>query len=367
LPNSTGTIHIWADSDVRLSGVSLDLIETGGGIKFTGAELSNPNTRWAITPATSVTNSLVKEISGGAIPNVTGNGIGTGSPDGQSVLFASVNYMALGVGHTSNLALRVGDLIIADWDGNSPNVHFGTASSPPVPGGIPGGSGAVGTITVSGDPPPVPPVVVDLNLGNRVQGSLIDHTFTTSAGAPPISWSNLIVGGPGVPANPPSLSSAGAFNWNSAGSPLGQYNFDVTATNLGGSDVGRLSLNLVSPAPVPVDDFLHIVPGELVTHTFRANDPDTPAASLTWSDFTFTGDGVAIQPTFDALTQLFSWNTAGSEIGAYTARVKITDPQGNFNFGTLHISLGSTDIPEPSAAALALFALLSIIGRARRK
>ncbi len=35
-PGSVGTLHIWSNSDVRLSGVSLDLVETGGGIKFTG-------------------------------------------------------------------------------------------------------------------------------------------------------------------------------------------------------------------------------------------------------------------------------------------------------------------------------------------
>jgi hypothetical protein len=148
---------------------------------------------------------------------------------------------------------------------------------------------------------------------------------------------------------------------------LGQYNFDVTATNSGGSDVGRLSLNLVSPAPVIVDESLPVFPGELFTHTFRAVDPDTPAANLTWSDFTFEGVGVAIQPTFDPLTQLFSWNTAGSQEGTFTARVKITDLQGNSDFGTLQIVLDDLFIPEPSTAMLAVFALLSVVGGARRK
>jgi hypothetical protein len=40
-PNSTGTLHIWTDTDVRLSGVSLDLVESGGAIKFTGLDVHN--------------------------------------------------------------------------------------------------------------------------------------------------------------------------------------------------------------------------------------------------------------------------------------------------------------------------------------
>ncbi len=86
---------------------------------------------------------------------------------------------------------------------------------------------------------------MDVNSGDREQGSVISHTFTTSVGVPPITWGNLIASGPGSLVNAPSLTANGVFNWNSAGSPLGQYNFDVTATNGFGSDVGRLSLNLV--------------------------------------------------------------------------------------------------------------------------
>ena len=36
VPNSMGTLFLWTDSDVRLSGIDLELTETGGGIKFTG-------------------------------------------------------------------------------------------------------------------------------------------------------------------------------------------------------------------------------------------------------------------------------------------------------------------------------------------
>jgi hypothetical protein len=41
-PGATGKLNIFANTDVRLSGASLDLVETGGGIRFTGAQLMNP-------------------------------------------------------------------------------------------------------------------------------------------------------------------------------------------------------------------------------------------------------------------------------------------------------------------------------------
>jgi hypothetical protein len=55
-----GTLYLWANTDVRLSSISLDLIETGGGIKFTGAEWLNPNNRWVINQTPVVTNDKVR-------------------------------------------------------------------------------------------------------------------------------------------------------------------------------------------------------------------------------------------------------------------------------------------------------------------
>jgi hypothetical protein len=148
-PGATGKLNIFANTDVRLSGVSLDLVETGGGIRFTGAELLNPSNRWAIAGSPTVNASSVLSLSGGAIPNVVGGGIGPGSPgtDAQpGVLFATVDYAA-NQGGTSALQLKVGDLVIADWDGNNPMVGFGTGPAN-IPGGVPGGAGGVGSISV---------------------------------------------------------------------------------------------------------------------------------------------------------------------------------------------------------------------------
>ena len=48
-------------------------------------------------------------------------------------------------GFWSNLQLRVGELVIADWEGNNPLVGFG-AGPANIPGGVPGGAGPVGII-----------------------------------------------------------------------------------------------------------------------------------------------------------------------------------------------------------------------------
>lgn len=117
------------------------------------------------------------------------------------------------------------------------------------------GSGGLGTANREFDlvylgQAAVAPVVVDANLGNRIQGNQVAHQFQTSAGTAPISWGSLTpVAGNPAPVNLPTLGADGAFAWNSAGSPFGQYSWDVTATNSAGSDVGRLSVNLVVPEP----------------------------------------------------------------------------------------------------------------------
>jgi hypothetical protein len=102
-------------------------------------------------------------------------------------------------------------------------------------------------------PPPIPPIVVDVELGGEIQpGSLVTHQFTTSFGDLPVTWSNLVPIRSTV--NPPTLSESGLFSWETNrldGSGL--YSFDVMATNAGGSDTGRLTLRLaIIPEPFAV-------------------------------------------------------------------------------------------------------------------
>jgi hypothetical protein len=119
-----GTLHLWANSDVRLSGVSFDLVEVGGAIKFTDLNVPNPAgppPRWLILDGPQeITNSAVNHIGGAAIPGLFGNGVGTGSTAGANVLIASVNYMVTNASGGSGLRLRVGGNGIADFNGNFP-------------------------------------------------------------------------------------------------------------------------------------------------------------------------------------------------------------------------------------------------------
>jgi hypothetical protein len=245
-----GTLYLWADSDVRLSGVSLELAETGGYIRFTGANWLNPTNRWVFTETPSVTNSLVTKLGGGAIPLVAGNGIGTGSPEGTNVLLASINFMTLADPvATSQLSLRVGDLTIADWDGNGPPIKLGPHSAPDVDGGVPGGSGSVGSI--GSNIIIERPIITPLNLGEVEQTTAITAQLIASGAA---TWSGLTptVGTPAIPA---TLSSTGAFSWDPTGSKRGPkgngvvYSWTATASNLQGQYTNVAITLMLIPEP----------------------------------------------------------------------------------------------------------------------
>jgi hypothetical protein len=112
------------------------------------------------------------------------------------------------------------------------------------------GSGGLGTPTrefdlvcFCGDPLPVP---VDADLGEREQGSIIEHTFTVSSSAGPVTWNNLVVSpGSQMPTIAPVLMADGTFNWDSAGSPIGLYTFAATVIDLFGTADGHVSVSLV--------------------------------------------------------------------------------------------------------------------------
>jgi hypothetical protein len=103
------------------------------------------------------------------------------------------------------------------------------------------------------EPPPIPPVVVNVALGGEIHpGSLVTHQFTTSFGDVPVTWSNLVAVRPTT--NPATLSESGLFSWQTTKLDAGGlYQFDVTATNAGGSDTGRLTLRLaIIPEPTAI-------------------------------------------------------------------------------------------------------------------
>ena len=191
-----------------------------------------------------VSNSVVTNIFGAAIPRVSGNGVGQGSPEGPNVLLASIDY-AVTACCSSVLYLKIGQFGIADWDGNFPQLRFGSETAPILKGDQIGASGHVGTLFHT----EAPLIPVDVDLGNQPRGSLIDHTFTVSASAGDVTWSDLVVKGPGTPAIAPSISADGRFTWDSTNSPLGTWTFDATVRDQFGPAVGHLSINLVVPEP----------------------------------------------------------------------------------------------------------------------
>lgn len=97
---------------------------------------------------------------------------------------------------------------------------------------------------VVNEPPTVDSVVVGPNYNTNDPGSL-QHQFTASDaedGAGPFSWGNLQLvsytpnyggAGPG-PLTGATLGAGGLFDWNSQGSPRGDYVWQVTATDSGG-------------------------------------------------------------------------------------------------------------------------------------
>jgi len=149
----TGSVNIFANSDVQLAGVSLDLVGTGGAIKFTGVDVKNPQAgspaaaRWfALDGPQTISDTQITSIGGAAIPGLSGNGIGQGSAEGNKVLLATVSYQTIDPTKVESLQLKIGTNTVAAWDGTFPTVFFGTQSGTGVDGGIPGGAGAVGTI-----------------------------------------------------------------------------------------------------------------------------------------------------------------------------------------------------------------------------
>lgn len=99
--------------------------------------------------------------------------------------------------------------------------------------------------------------------------------------------------------------------------------------------------------PVVTDSTISAVANDLINYRFQATDPDDPVDSLTWSNFSFTGPGINLQPTFDPISRDFNWNTSGSQAGTYLATVRATDPHGKFDEGTLRINLTSPLPPPP--------------------
>jgi hypothetical protein len=213
----------------------------------------------------------------------------------------------------------------------------------------------------------VVPIVLDANLGNREQGSLIQHQFATSQGTPPITWSDFSVLGPSgsQPVNAPTLSPAGELSWQiSPVEAVGSYHFDVTATNSLWSDRGHLIVDVVADppahgAPVVVDTDLGSVEGGLITHQFTSIEGTPP---ITWAELAVIGPGgtTPINAATLSATGQLNWRAHVDDIpGFYYFDVTARNSAGS-DFGHLILHL-SPSIPFPEPPTWLLFATAAVV------
>jgi hypothetical protein len=143
-PADEGVINLFVTTDVRLSSIRLNVTNTGSGIEFTDLDVLNPNNRWVFIGGPQVIQShQILDIGGGAIPGLSGNGVGPGSPDPgfnptSGYLIATLGYSATeNVGGTSELFIKIGTGAVSDWEGNPPAVRLGGPNHDLTPGGVP--------------------------------------------------------------------------------------------------------------------------------------------------------------------------------------------------------------------------------------
>jgi hypothetical protein len=233
----------------------------------------------------------------------------------------------------------------------------------------------VGRISVELRPLPVGPIVADANLGNRQQGTLIEHQFTTSQGTPPLSWSDLTLIGPGggAPANAPTLSDTGALSWQTTDlDTVGSYHFEVSATNEVWSDRGYLTVDVLDELPAPgapvvVDVDMGVEPfAQPLTHQFTTSEGRLP---VNWAGLVAIGPDGRSPVNAPTLSDagLFNWQPDEADIpGTYFFDVRAANSIGS-DFGHLIVHFfPEVAIPEPSTCLLVALCGFILLGRAAR-
>ncbi len=145
--NVGGTLNLYVMTDVRMSEIRVHVTNVGSAIEFTGLHVANENLRWTFVAVPTVVPDEIRNIGGGAIPGVSGNGVGPASPDPgfdptSGYLIATLNYAATdNLGTTSDLFIKSERAY--DWDGNLLAVRFGGPNHDLTPGNAIGATDAL--------------------------------------------------------------------------------------------------------------------------------------------------------------------------------------------------------------------------------
>ena len=158
-------------------------------------------------------------------------------------------------------------------------------------------------------------------------------------------------------------ASTGTYNQNPSNDGA-DYAFSGNITATDGSFVGfDWVFDVVTAASNLAPNINDIVINGLVGDTFNGvmTGADPEGNMLTWFQQSLIGAGInAANFTFNALTQAFSFNTTGLNVGQYIANIGASDGALN-GFGSITFNLTNpttppTGIPEPSAFLLFLLA-----------
>jgi hypothetical protein len=272
LPNSAigtdGTFGIYIQTDLLVSGVSLNLVADGTSIDLTSGNVPQLAPRWAAAQSgvPAPDGSAITGMDAFAIPGFGSNGLNPASPNTDSgydavanaFQYATIGYHVVGAGATS-LKLVVGDLEF----GVDGAIFLGTGD----PAVCDTGAGCAGAISQLADGvisvedivvQNLPPTVGDLGPLLADMSANPPHTPTPVSGTlsynddgllGPPTWTLLDFSGPGIHLPPSFNTATGQFDWDADGSKGGLYTARISASDGEFSDDGLLTVQVIVPEP----------------------------------------------------------------------------------------------------------------------
>lgn len=171
-----------------------------------------------------------------------------------------------------------------------------------------------------------------------------------------------------------SVSSTGLLEWDTSGTTAGQkfalqlrVDEDDSANSIPVDFIIEIGNNQANLAPSVDGATFNLEVGDVLSHTVTGNDPDNgPVDPLLWTLNTITGPEAVTNATFDPLSQLLVWDTAGYDLGTYTFFVSNFDGAAN-GLGQIIVNVSSSTVAEPGMALVLGLGLVGIAYNRRRK